>query len=157
MKESQLNKHTALLICWRTIFCIYWFHCYVVQNCSIHFQTMSQTSPFCCHCCSAAKLCLTLCNPMNCSPPGSSAISRSLLKFTSKTFQQLKKNNTDEYSGDIPTEDRYSLNWDSEESQTSDLLILWGQNLVKLVHGRLEPSRIKSCFKIPIIRYLEFS
>ena len=38
--------------------------------------------------------------------PGSSTISRSLLKFTSKTFQQLKKNNTDEYSGDIPTEDQ---------------------------------------------------
>ena len=67
---------------------------------------------------------------MDCSPAGSSAISRSLLKFTSKTFQQLKKNNTDEqYSGGILTEDRYSLNWDSEESQTSDLLILWGQNL----------------------------
>ena len=29
---------------------------------------------FCCYCCSVAKLCLTLCDPMDCSMPGSSIL-----------------------------------------------------------------------------------
>ena len=34
-------------------------------------------------CCSITKSCLTLCDPMDCSTPGSSTISQSLLKFMS--------------------------------------------------------------------------
>ena len=36
-------------------------------------QTPTQFVPSCFHCCLVAKSCPTLCNPMDCSPPGSSA------------------------------------------------------------------------------------
>ena len=50
-----------------------------------------RTSWTSCCCCSVAKSCLALCDPMNCSLPGSFAISRSLLKFMS--FESVMPSN----------------------------------------------------------------
>ena len=51
---------------------------------SLSSCTIISQIPFCpCCCCLVAKLCLTLCNPMDCSTPGSSVLtdSQSWLKF----------------------------------------------------------------------------
>ena len=39
-------------------------------------------------CCSVAKLCLTLCNPLDCSPPGSSVLSSRILKWVAVSFSR---------------------------------------------------------------------
>ena len=39
-------------------------------------------------CCSVAKLCLTLCNSMDCSPPGSSVLSSRILKWVAILFSR---------------------------------------------------------------------
>ena len=50
-----------------------------------HLQIWQETLRSCCCCCSVAKLCLTLCDPMDCSTPDflSFTISSSLLKLMS--------------------------------------------------------------------------
>ena len=50
-----------------------------------------RTSWTSCCCCSVTRSCLALCDPVNCSLPGSFAIFRSLLKFTS--FESVMPSN----------------------------------------------------------------
>ena len=89
----QLLFYTQTLISYKTLYSILLGH--VTLNFMSHFhqELFPQTTIFlivCC-CCSVAKLCLILCDPMDCSPPGSSVhgiLQARILEWVATSFSR---------------------------------------------------------------------
>ena len=73
-------------------------------------SAIHQMTQVCCYCCSVTKLCLILCNPMDCSTPGSSvlyclpevkwkSLSRVWLFAIPRTMQSMKFSRPEYWSG----------------------------------------------------------
>ena len=81
---STISKSHLILPCILLEFCVFFVFCLFCHQCNILITVL----------CLAAQLCLTLCNPMDCSPPVSSVHGDSPGKNTAVSCHALRCINT---------------------------------------------------------------